>query len=66
MLTAVSAILPSIQVKCGRMGYNFSVSKKIVEERFGSIDKFMSMVQPEEKDEIVPPGNTTGLLSRNV
>ena len=43
-----------------------SVSKKIIEERFGSIDKFMSMVQPEEKDEIVPPGNTTGLLSRNV
>ena len=43
-----------------------SVSKKIIEERFGSINKFMSMVQPEEKDEIVPPGNTTGLLSRNV
>ena len=43
-----------------------SVSKKIIEERFGSIDKFMSMVRPEEKDEIVPPGNTTGLLSRNV
>ena len=43
-----------------------SVSKKIIEERFGSVDKFMSMVQPIEKDEIVPPGNTTGLLSRNV
>ena len=43
-----------------------SVSKKIIEERFGSVDKFMSMVQPIAKDEIVPPGNTTGLLSRNV
>ena len=43
-----------------------SVSKKIIEERFGSLDKFMSMVQPIEKDEIVPPGNTTGLLSRKV
>ena len=43
-----------------------SVSKKIIEERFGSVDKFMSMVQPIEKDEIVPPGNTAGLLSRNV
>ena len=43
-----------------------SVSKKIIEERFGSLDKFMSMVQPIEKDEIVPPGNTTGLLSRKI
>lgn len=43
-----------------------SVSKKIIEERFGSLDKFMSMVQPIEKDEIVPPGNTSGLLSRKV
>ena len=43
-----------------------SISKKIIEERFGSVDKFMSMVQPIEKDEIVPPGNTTGLLSQNV
>ena len=43
-----------------------SVSKKIIEERFGSTDKFMSMVQPMGKDEIVPPGNTAGLLSRNV
>ena len=43
-----------------------SVSKKIIEERFGSLDKFMSMVQPKEKDEIVPPGNTTGLLSRKI
>ena len=43
-----------------------SVSKKIIEERFGSLDKFMSMVQPIAKDEIVPPGNTSGLLSRKV
>ena len=43
-----------------------SVSKKIIENRFGSVDKFMSMVQPIEKDEIVPPGNTSGLLSRKV
>jgi len=43
-----------------------SVSKKIIKERFGSVDKFMSMVQPIEKDEIVPPGNTSGLLSRNI
>ena len=43
-----------------------SVSKKIITERFGSVDKFMSMVQPIEKDEIVPPGNTSGLLSRNI
>ena len=43
-----------------------SVSKKIIEERFGSLDKFMSMVQPIEKDEIEPPGNTTGLLSRKI
>ena len=43
-----------------------SVSKKIIEERFGSLDKFMSMVQPIAKDEIVPPGNTTGLLSRKI
>jgi len=43
-----------------------SISKKIIEERFGSVDKFMSMVQPIEKDEIVPPGNTSGLLSQNV
>ena len=43
-----------------------SISKKIIEERFGSVDKFMSMVQPIAKDEIVPPGNTAGLLSRNV
>ena len=43
-----------------------SVSKKIITERFGSVDKFMSMVQPIEKDEIVTPGNTSGLLSRNV
>ena len=41
-------------------------SKKIIKERFGSVDKFMSMVQPIEKDEIVPPGNTSGLLSRNI
>tara|TARA_R110000765_G_scaffold403449_1_gene499493 strand:- start:61 stop:507 length:447 start_codon:yes stop_codon:yes gene_type:complete len=43
-----------------------SISKKIITERFGSVDKFMSMVQPIEKDEIVPPGDTSGLLSRNV
>jgi len=43
-----------------------SVSKKIIEERFGSIDKFMSMVKPIEKDEIVPPNNTSGLLSKKV
>ena len=43
-----------------------SISKKIIEERFGSVDKFMSMVQPIAKDEIVPPGDTSGLLSRNV
>lgn len=43
-----------------------SVSKKIIEERFGSVDKFMSMVKPIEKDEIVPPNNTSGLLSKKV
>ena len=43
-----------------------SVSKKIIEERFGSVDKFMSMVKPIEKDEIVPPNNTSGLLSRKI
>ena len=43
-----------------------SVSKKIIENRFGSVDKFMSMVKPIEQDEIVPPANTQGILSQNV
>jgi len=43
-----------------------SVSKKIIENRFGSVDKFMSMVKPIEQDEIVPPDNTQGILSQNV
>lgn len=43
-----------------------SVSKKIIENKFGSVDKFMSMVQPIEKDEIVPPANTKGILSQDV
>jgi hypothetical protein len=43
-----------------------SVSKKIIENRFGSIDKFMSMVKPIEQDEIVPPVNTPGILSQDV
>jgi hypothetical protein len=43
-----------------------SVSKKIIENRFGSIDKFMSMVKPIEQDEIVPPANTPGILSQDV
>ena len=43
-----------------------SVSKKIIENRFGSIDKFMSMVKPIEQDEIVPPANTQGILSPKV
>ena len=43
-----------------------SVSKKIIENRFGSVDKFMSMVKPIEQDEIVPPANTQGILSPKV
>ena len=43
-----------------------SVARKLIENRFGSVDKFMSMVQPMKEDEIVPLDNTSGILSKQV